>query len=295
MPTMTQNRRTERSSIIQWILTLEQERMLLDGRFERFRRDVETMVMAFIQRHGVDVGDSWSVLRERVGQSELADLRREIDLLLAEELTPDAKVETEKLKRNDDRDLMDLLATMIALETIKTMNQYELTLNILIENTIKTEWIKQGSMINLDQQGIETHLDRIYKSAITQDNWSARIWGIYQKDLRDNVERLVRDSLVRGYNPRLVAEELREITNRTKYETERLMRTETARVQGMSQLEAYNAQGIEWFDLIPEPDACDKCKRIAKEGPYSVASAEIGVNVEPIHPNCRCSTVGVLD
>lgn len=295
MPNLEQNKKRERKDIVKWILTLEQERKLSDARFDRFTNQVMMMIGAFKQQHNLSDDDNWIELMRKVDAGELVRLRAEIDAVLMEDLTPYARAEAEKLNPTPNNDALDTLIFLVSLEVIKVMDQSNKQIDGLIRKTIESEFAKQSSMIGLDRQYIPNHIDDIYKTAVTQDNWSKKIWGEYQVELRNNVETLVRESMLRGYNPKKIAADIQKLTDSTKYEAERLMRTETARVQAQSQLEAYKVQDFTLYDIIPEPSACDKCKKIAAANPYKVKDAVVGETIQPFHPNCRCSSVGVMD
>ena len=294
MPTMSQNKRREKESIIEWILTLEQKQKLLEGRFERYRRTVEGLVLSFIQENGLDVDESPTAWRKKASRSAIERLRVEIDFILEGSLSGIGRDEAEKVVIPKRANYADVIGVMVTLETIRLMSDVETFIQGVLEDTVTKEFAKQGSMIGLEKQYFVNQLPDVMK-AITQDDWSERIWGMYQTELRNQVNQLVRESLLRGYNPKKIAFELRKTIDRGRYNAERLMRTEQARVQGQSQIEAYKAQNITLFDLIVEPDGCKHCHEVAARGPYLVEEAVIGVNVEPIHPNCRCSTVGVLE
>ena len=294
MPTMRQNRRREKESIIEWILTLEQKQKLLEVRFERYRRTVEGLVLSFIQEHGLDVDETPGAWRRRASRSAIECLRVEIDFILEGPLSDVGREEAEKVVVPKKANYADVIGAMVALETIRLMSDVETFIQGVLEETVTKEFAKQGSMIGLEKQYFTNQLPEVM-NAITQDDWSERIWGVYQTDLRNQVNQLVRESLLRGYNPKKIAEELRKTIDKGRYNAERLIRTEQARVQGQSQIEAYKAQNITMFDLIVEPDGCKSCHEVAARGPYLVEDAVVGVNVEPIHPNCRCSTVGVLE
>ena len=294
MPTMSQNKRREKESIIEWILTLEQKQKLLEGRFERYRRTVEGLVLSFIQENGLDVDGSPTAWRKKASRSAIERLRVEIDFILEGSLSGIGRDEAEKVVIPKRANYADVIGVMVTLETIRLMSDVETFIQGVLEDTVTKEFAKQGSMIGLEKQYFVNQLPDVM-NAITQDDWSERIWGMYQTELRNQVNQLVRESLLRGYNPKKIAFELRKTIDRGRYNAERLMRTEQARVQGQSQIEAYKAQNITLFDLIVEPDGCKACHEVAARGPYLVEEAVIGVNVEPIHPNCRCSTVGVLE
>ena len=98
-----------------------------------------------------------------------------------------------------------------------------------------------------------------------------------------------------GHNPRRVARNLRKEFDVTKYQSERLMRTESARIQGELQKSSYEKFSIDEYDIVTEPSACSICKKVAADGPHKVKDMEIGVNMIPLHPDCRCSSAPVSD
>ena len=64
---------------------------------------------------------------------------------------------------------------------------------------------------------------------------------------------------MQGKNPRDMARKLRNLYDSRKYEAERLMRTESARVQTEIQKQSYKKYDIEDYEFIAEPNACPVC------------------------------------
>lgn len=290
-----QNKRLERQSIVRWILTLEQRQKLLEVRFEGFEERIYQMLIGFIRAKGLDENGDPSGWRKKASRKEIQRIRAEIDLMLDEGLTDRAIEEVEKIILPKKMEIADIIGIMVALETIKVTSHVEVILTKTFVETVESELERQIDLIGLDRQYIKNHIDDVMQQGIYEQKWSENIWGIYQKRLRDSVTQLVRESIIRGYNPKKIAQILEKEVSATKYECERLMRTEQARVQAYSQLESYKAQGIKFFELVPEPTACPECKKVARGNPYLVEDVRVGENMHPIHPNCRCSTVGVVE
>src|SRR5699024_7775247 len=78
------------------------------------------------------------------------------------------------------------------------------------------------------------------------------------------------------------------------YNSERLLRTETARIQ--TDVFVYSAKevGIDQYEWIAEPDACDVCKGLDGKV-FNLKNMVIGENGVPKHPNCRCSQALYFD
>lgn len=120
--------------------------------------------------------------------------------------------------------------------------------------------------------------------------FSNRIW-INQDILKSKLDDLLVQATIRGQNPRLIARQLKDqvkeaITNQ-RYVTERIARTESARIQTKAQLASFNRYGYEYCKWVAEPSACKICAAIDSEndGVYPVKD----VPAIPVHPNCRCS------
>lgn len=59
-------------------------------------------------------------------------------------------------------------------------------------------------------------------------------------------------------------------------------------------LAAYEASGIDKIEVLAEADACEDCSSF--DGlKFSLSAAEVGVNIPPYHPNCKCCVAPVVD
>lgn len=112
--------------------------------------------------------------------------------------------------------------------------------------------------------------------------------------MRDELGKLLEKGLIQGKNPRVLARELNKVFNTGKYNCERLMRTELARVQIEAQRQSYIKNGFEMYTFITNTGCCDVCSAIAGKH-FKVADMLAGTNAPPMHPNCRCSTAPYSD
>lgn len=76
--------------------------------------------------------------------------------------------------------------------------------------------------------------------------------------------------------------------------SERLMRTELARVQTAAQKRSFEKNGFEEYEFIANGTACEKCAGLDGQH-FKVAKMMPGTNAPPMHPNCRCSTAAYQD
>lgn len=124
-------------------------------------------------------------------------------------------------------------------------------------------------------------------------NFSQRIWANIDA-LKAELDAVISTGIIRGDNPREMARLLKKYVRQTvtnhRYVTERLARTESARVQHKAQTSALIKADYRFCRWHAEPGACKICSDIANnddgfgKGVYEIAD----VPNAPIHPNCRC-------
>ena len=125
-------------------------------------------------------------------------------------------------------------------------------------------------------------------------NFSKRIWA-NQDALKARLDASLSAALIQGQNPRKMAQQLRdlvskEVTN-ARYATERIARTESARVQTQVQLKSFRDYGYKFCKWHAEPSACRICKEIAENDSGDGVGVYRADEVPrlPAHPNCRCA------
>ncbi|EPH97862.1 phage protein F-like protein [Enterococcus faecalis 06-MB-DW-09] len=184
---------------------------------------------------------------------------------------------------------LELVKSQIGLELIAMsddMNRY--TADILTKAGLAEARRRAGIMNENVFPGYTKFVRQLAGASFHGATFSQRIWG-NMAALKVELDRLLTMSIIQGKYPNALARQLRDLFNAKRYEAERLMRTETARIQLGVQLESYKQSGIEHFIYIAEPSACSVCAGLADKV-FAVADFEIGVNAPPMHPTCRCST-----
>lgn len=141
---------------------------------------------------------------------------------------------------------------------------------------------------------------RVLKAIWAPDglNWSDRCW-IDKAKLVQSIEKGLIDCVARGSSRQVLVADIRKYCDDSYYRADRLVRTELNYVQTQSTLEQYKAEGIEKYIIIDAGDyegsgkhperECEQCHTLADAGPYPIEGAKPGVNLPPIHPNCRCT------
>lgn len=127
-------------------------------------------------------------------------------------------------------------------------------------------------------------------------DFSKRIWA-NQDALKAELDGIISTGIIRGENPRKMAtrikSQVKDSVMNHKYVTERIARTESARVQYTAQIEAIQKNGYQYVQWFAEPKACAECSGIAHadngygEGIYKIN--KVPKIPDDTHPNCRCS------
>lgn len=135
----------------------------------------------------------------------------------------------------------------------------------------------------------------IANSSFKNATFSERIWS--QQDLlKNDLYGILSTALIQGRNPREFIPKVRKSFDVTRYQAERLLRTELTRVRIQAQAESYEANGIDEYEYVAcgLRDVCPICKVLDKQV-FKLKDMEPGENAPPMHPNCHCSTAPYSD
>lgn len=188
---------------------------------------------------------------------------------------------------------LELLKAQIGLDMVDDFNELQKYFDKELTEDTLAELRRQAGILG------ETVIDPAGKaSEIVNGTWynarlSERIW-LQQDLLRFQLEGLLTDGILQGKNPRVLARELRKKFDTTIYNTERLMRTELARVQIGAQLAEYEENDVEEYEFIANSTACPICRDLDGKH-FKVKDLVIAKNAPPMHPNCMCSTAPYQD
>lgn len=126
----------------------------------------------------------------------------------------------------------------------------------------------------------------IANSSFKNATFSERIWS--QQDLlKNDLYGILSTALIQGRNPREFIPKVRKSFDVTRYQAERLLRTELTRVRIQAQAESYEANGIDEYEYVAcgLKDVCPICKELDKQI-FKLKDMEPGENAPPMHPNC---------
>lgn len=134
----------------------------------------------------------------------------------------------------------------------------------------------------------------IYQNTEKQ-NFSKSIWADIDS-LKATVDDVISRGVATGLSNQEMAKhlqkEVRKEVGKKVYVTERLARTESAKVEFQVQHLMLSEQGYKYCQWFAEPGACKTCREISEDSPTKYGSGIYlikDVPEIPVHPNCRCS------
>lgn len=194
---------------------------------------------------------------------------------------------------------LEMLKANIGLELIKGHAELEAFMSEILQGRTEAELKRQAGILGETIIGNAKLADTIVNASFKNATFSDRLW-MYHDQMKADLSKLLQSGMIQGKNSRQLAKDLRKyyygpeyLKNGKKgavYNTERLMRTELARVQTEAQKQAYIKEGTEEYKFMALGDACDICMAINGKS-FKVKDMMPGENAPPLHPHCRCTTV----
>ena len=192
---------------------------------------------------------------------------------------------------------LELLKSQLAVDLIPATVKTDQALQDKMSNDYIDECKRQAGIMEVAARPSMWTGKAVAKVVMAQTNsatFSQRLWA-NQDALKARLDQVISTGVVQGQNPREMARRLKDQVKDTvsnqRHVTERIVRTETARVQFRAQIDSIKNNGYRFVQWFAEPKACVECSTIAHnnsgfgEGVYEINKAP----TIPVHPNCRCS------
>lgn len=256
--------------------------------------DIQEQIEAFFGRYAENEGITMDDVRQRVSKIDIEKYAKKAERYVKEKnFSKRANEEMSIYNLTMKVNRLELLKLNIELELFAMTSEEERILLDALTRNAKGEYKRQSGILGESLNFNEKSIERIVNSSFLSAKWSDRLWD-NQDALRSELDRLLSRGIVQGENPRKLARELRKKFTASVANSERLLRTEMARVQQDVFQDSMEQAEFDSYEFIAEPDACPICK-VLDGKIFQLKDAEIGINAYPIHPNCRCSQAAAFD
>ncbi|MEN2467953.1 minor capsid protein [Ornithinibacillus sp. JPR2-1] len=255
---------------------------------------IEEQIEAFYSRYSGKEGISMEEARKRVSELDIKRYERKAKRYVRERnFTSRANEEMRIYNLTMQINRLELLKQNIRLELIALSSDEQRIFYENLTRIAREEYQRQSGILGKTLSSPAENVEAIVNTSFHNATWSDRIWS-NQDVLRSELDKLLSRGIIQGLNPRQLARELRKVVGSSIYESERLLITESARVQADVFKDSMEQADFHAYEYIAEPTACPICSALDGEI-FKLSEMEIGKNMYPMHPRCRCATAGAFD
>ncbi len=256
-------------------------------------------INAFYGKYAAKEGISLSEAKKRVKSLDMDLYERKAKRYVKEkDLSAQANEEMRLYNATMSINRLEMLKANIGLELISGHNELEKFMSGILKDRTEAELKRQagilGKTITNNAKTVHSIVNASYKNATFSD----RVW-MYHDIMKNDLGNMLKTGLIQGKNPKTLARELEKYVlgdakGGAKFNAERLMRSELARVQTDAQKQSFERNGFDEYTFLANSGCCKDCQ--AHNGKhYKVKDMMPGENAAPLHPFCRCSTAAYSD
>ncbi|WP_271401520.1 minor capsid protein [Salinicoccus roseus] len=279
---------------------LKREQMLddevikqLQGIIESTMDDIEAEIDRFIRNYAAKEGISQEKARRKINRVDIAKYKDQVDrysrMGRLNEVAED-KLRLYNVTMRVNREY--LLKAQLNAHLVAMTSAAAVLLEEHLTSSFMRELERQAAILGEMVQVTDDMLRAIVGASFYSATWSTRIWKD-QDELRKQLNKVIRNSLIRGQHPYKAIKEVRERMDVSTYSIKRLLITEVARVQTEAQRLSYLKHGgeeAEYRYLAKMDNRTTKTCRKLHRSTFKVKDMMPGVNAPPMHPFCRSAT-----
>ena len=263
--------------------------------------NIKGIINSFGNPFDMTEDEAKKLLAKPVGQEEYKGLLQQIATL------PDGKEKKALLALADSGSAgyplsqQEAMGVSLQTQVAKIANVEQRELTRLLEKVAGKAYnrsifdVQKGTGIGFSFSGIDQGaIQEILRNPWSGEHYSSRIGG-NGKALQQILEEKLAPCFLNTKSLQQLADELEEAMNVSRHAAARLVRTETAYVANMAQQQSYREMGLERYRFLSTLDnkTSQICQKLDGQV-FEVAKAQVGVNVPPMHPHCRSTTVAVI-
>ena len=157
---------------------------------------------------------------------------------------------------------------------------------------------------NIRTLGIEASFHTINEDLIREvikTNWSGLtfseiIWDKHLPQMKQDLKQILKAGLIRGDSLHDMAVKLNDKVNKGYSNAKRLVHTETCWVQNQATLNSYKDAEVEKYEFMAFIDGktSPQCRKLDGKV-FKLDEAQAGVNLPPLHPNCRSTVIPIIE
>lgn len=246
-------------------------------------KEIESFFTRYANKENITMAEA----KKRVSNIEIEAYQRKAKKYVKEKNFSDEANEQMRLYNLAMKvNRLELLKANIGLELVAGHDELKSYTGDKLEGAYLEEIKRNASILGDTVIDNAKTAKAVADSSFKNATFSERIW-VNQDQLKNSLSSVLSNALIQGKNPREFIPLIRKKFDVSRYNAERLLRTEIARVQTQAQAESYEANGIDEYEYVAcgLKDVCPLCKELDKQI-FKLKDMEIGENAPPMHPNC---------
>ncbi|HEM3568816.1 TPA: hypothetical protein U1B89_000805 [Streptococcus suis] len=260
--------------------------------FDRMQREIDGFYMRYASKEGLTKQEAM----KRVSEMDVTKFNAKAAKAVKEKDFSHATNEWLKvynLKMKVSR--LELLKSELTLEIQNLTAEVNEVFDKARTDEYLAEYKRQAGILGISSSGAKKRMQAILDADFYGQKFSSRVWG--GLGLRATLQREVFGSLNRIFTDmggfKSERDRLAKKFLTSKYNAQRLLKTEISRIVSQTGLAMLNNNNFTHIIYVAEPGACDLCGPLDKVA-IPISEAKMGVNIGPMHPNCKCSFYGQI-
>ncbi len=260
---------------------------------DQVQKEIDSFYAKYADKEGITISEA----KKRASKLDMEEYSRKAKKYVEEKnFSKQANEEMRIYNLTMKVNRLELLKANIGLELVGAFDELQRFYEQALTDRTLSEFERQAGILGASvPEDVANMADTIVNASFHNATYSQRIWA-HQDLLKNELERLLTTGMVQGKNPKVLARELRKTFQSSVYNSERLMRTELARVQTAAQMQSYKNNEFTEYEYMAchNHDVCEICKALDGKT-FKVEKAAPGENAPPMHPCCHCATTANMD
>lgn len=259
---------------------------------DQVQKEIDSFYTKYATKAGITIAEA----KKRASKLDMEEYSRKAKKYVAEKnFSAQANAEMRLYNMTMKVNRLELLKAQIGLELVAGFDEIQETYDKALNERTQEELMRQAGILGYTILDNAKMANAIVNASFKNATYSDRIWA-HQALLKTELDKLLRTGLIQGRNPRELARGLRKVFDVSRYNSERLMITELARVQTGAQQQSYIRNGFDEYEYVActNTDVCETCKDLGGRH-FKVEDMMPGDNAPPMHPFCHCSTAAYIN
>lgn len=273
---------------------IEEVRKITSSTISQLANEIYSFYAKYAKAEGLTVAEA----KKKIQKADIKEFEDRVAQYVknkdfSEKANAELRQYNTKMYVSRERMLLQQLSAIMVNGTALT----ELELNNYLSKSVDREVERQAGILGESALINPNDVRAIVNADFHGQNWSERLWADMEQT-RKTVLKKVQNTMLRGRHPNEFVPELKKKLGVTTSDAKRLLITETARVQTEAQKLHYmeTVGGDATIEFVAKIDdrTSDECRH-ADGNKIKVSEMLAGVNVPPLHPYCRSTTVPAVD